>query len=101
MEFYQDIVFPTLMHGNIGKKSILKKQAALLKHTYGSVLEIGIGEGTNLPLYPTEITHISRRNPKQRFANYNFQIAHAPIYPRFFTGYVYSGITKEPLQENA
>lgn len=204
MGFYQDIVFPTLMRGNIGKKSILKKRVALLKHTYGSVLEIGIGEGINLPLYPTEITHItavdayprklrdstvkaalfagsadalpfdantfdtvvstfclcSVKDLKQvcqeiyrvlkpggvflflehgsagsaffkkmqhlfnplynKFAYgcnitrtyqdeirnsglqiINFQIAHAPIYPRFLTGYVYSGIAKKPLQENA
>ena len=59
MGWYQDIIFPKLMHWNIGKKSILKKRAALLKHAYGNILEIGIGEGTNLSLYPTEISHIT------------------------------------------
>lgn len=52
MGWYQDIAFPTLMRWNIGKNSILKKRTALLKHAYGNILEIGIGEGTNLPLYP-------------------------------------------------
>ena len=59
MGWYQDIAFPTLMRWNIGKNSILKKRTALLKHAYGNILEIGIGEGTNLPLYPTNITHIA------------------------------------------
>ena len=53
MGWYQDIAFPTLMRWNIGKNSILKKRTALLKHAYGNILEIGIGEGTNLPLYAT------------------------------------------------
>ncbi|MDD3229672.1 MAG: class I SAM-dependent methyltransferase [Oscillospiraceae bacterium] len=59
MGWYQDVAFPKLMQWNIGKNSILKKRAALLKHVYGNILEIGIGEGTNLPLYPSEITHIT------------------------------------------
>lgn len=203
MGWYQDVAFPKLMQWNIGKKSILKKRAALLKHAYGNILEIGIGEGTNLPLYPTEITHITAVdayprslrdsavkavlfsgsadklpfdantfdtvistfclcsvkdleqvcqeiyrvlkpggvflflehgsadsaffkkmqqlfNPLYNKFAYgcnitrtyqdeirnsglqivNLQITHAPIYPRFLTGYVYEGIAEKPLQEN-
>ncbi|MCB6570568.1 class I SAM-dependent methyltransferase [Eubacterium limosum] len=202
MSWYQDVAFPKLMQWNIGKKSILKKRTALLKHAYGNILEIGIGEGTNLPLYPTEITHITAVDAYPRklrdstvkamlfagsadalpfdantfdtivstfclcsvkdldqvcreiyrvlkpggaflflehgragspfFQNVqhlfnplynkfaygcnitrtyqdeiqssglqivNLQITHAPIYPRFLTGYVYSGIAEKPTQE--
>lgn len=49
MGWYHETIFPKLMHWNIGKKSILKKRAALLMHANGNILEIGIGEGTNFP----------------------------------------------------
>lgn len=202
MSWYQDVAFPKLMQWNIGKKSILNKRTALLKHAYGNILEIGIGEGTNLALYPTEITHItavdtyprklrdsavkvslfaasanelpfnantfdtvvstfclcsvtdldqvceeiyrvlkpsgaflflehgSAGSPFFQKVQYlfnplynkfaygcnitrtyqaeilnsglhivNLQITHAPIYPRFLTGYVYQGISEKPIQE--
>jgi len=59
MGWYQDKAFPKLMQLNIGKPSILQKRKSLLQRVQGNILEIGIGEGTNLPLYPNHITNIT------------------------------------------
>ncbi len=56
MGYYQDIIFPKLMYWNIGKKSIRRRRAAMLKYAYGEILEIGIGEGTRYHNRRTKVT---------------------------------------------
>lgn len=47
-EFYQNKVFPKLMNMSLGKTAIYNYRKEILTHAYGSILEIGIGMGSNL-----------------------------------------------------
>lgn len=58
LNWYKDKFFPWIMKKNIGKKSILELRRKALSKAYGNILEIGIGSGTNLPLYPEHICEI-------------------------------------------
>ena len=58
-KWYTEKVFPWLMQKSIGKKSIMDLRREVLTDAYGKVLEIGIGTGINLSLYPEKITEIT------------------------------------------
>ncbi|SHH37351.1 Methyltransferase domain-containing protein [Clostridium collagenovorans DSM 3089] len=47
------------MKKNIGSKAILGIRKGVLSKAHGKILEIGIGTGTNLPLYPSEVKRIT------------------------------------------
>lgn len=59
IKWYTDKVFPWLMKKNIGKKSIIRLRQQALSKAYGNILEIGVGTGMNLSLYPKEVTEIT------------------------------------------
>ncbi len=59
MHWYRDKIFPMMMKKNIGKKSILELRKKILSDAKGEILEIGIGEGTNLTLYPEHVDQIT------------------------------------------
>jgi len=59
MNLYRDKILPYLMNKNIGKKEIIELRRNLLKQVEGNILEIGIGTGINLYLYPKEINSIT------------------------------------------
>ena len=59
IKWYADKVFPWLMKKNIGKKSIIRLRQQALSKAYGNILEIGVGTGMNLSLYPKEVTEIT------------------------------------------
>ncbi|MBP1762730.1 MAG: Methyltransferase type 11 [Firmicutes bacterium] len=58
-DWYRDKAFPWLMKKNIGKPSILRLRKMMLARAYGNILEIGIGTGINLPLYPKQVYEIT------------------------------------------
>lgn len=66
MSFYQDKIFPYLMNKNIGKAEIVEHRRQLLTQVSGKVLEIGVGTGLNLDLYPAGITEITAVDPYPR-----------------------------------
>lgn len=57
--YYKEHIFPYLMNKNIGKKEILDLRKEVLSSSYGKVLELGIGTGLNLPLYPDNVSEIT------------------------------------------
>ena len=58
-EFYQNKVFPKLMNMSLGKTAIYNYRKEILTHAYGSILEIGIGMGSNLKCYPDSVKRIT------------------------------------------
>lgn len=73
MHWYRDKVFPWLMSKNIGKRSILALRRKVIANANGRILEIGIGGGLNLTLYPKEVCQITTVD------NYVRQINHSGI----------------------
>jgi len=57
--WYKDRFFPWILNKNIGKESILQLRKSLLSKAHGNVLEIDIGAGINLSLYPNNISEIT------------------------------------------
>lgn len=60
---YSNKIFPYLMKKNIGKDEIMECRRHALQTARGRVLEIGIGTGLNLNLYPSNITKITAIDP--------------------------------------
>lgn len=59
IRLYQAKVFPYLMKKNIGKPEIISHRRRVLQNASGRILEIGIGTGLNLDLYPGTVTEIT------------------------------------------
>lgn len=57
--WYKNRFFPGMMNKNIGKESILQLRKRVLSNAKGNILELGIGTGTNLSLYPNNICEIT------------------------------------------
>lgn len=66
VKWYRDRIFPYLMKKNIGKPLILEHRRHLLKNVKGNILEIGIGTGTNLEVYPKKTSSITAIDPYVR-----------------------------------
>ncbi len=56
MSWYADKVFPYLMEWVMGKEEFRRQRHEALADVYGTVLEIGLGTGLNLPHYPARVT---------------------------------------------
>lgn len=53
--FYERRILPRLIHFGMRQKQLLPLREQLVAGARGTVLEIGIGSGLNLPFYPREI----------------------------------------------
>jgi ubiquinone/menaquinone biosynthesis C-methylase UbiE len=53
--FYQRCILPRLIHFGMRQKQLLPLREQLVAGARGTVLEIGIGSGLNLPFYPREL----------------------------------------------
>ena len=58
MAFYDDVILPRFINCACGAKPIMKQREKVVPHARGTVLEIGIGTGLNLPYY--DGTHVER-----------------------------------------
>lgn len=58
-DFYVRYIFPFFLDWSMPKKSMRQKRIKLLKKAQGKVLEIGIGTGLNIELYPKKIKKIT------------------------------------------
>jgi ubiquinone/menaquinone biosynthesis C-methylase UbiE len=59
LNYYYKNIFPFLMNKNIGKKEILELRREVLAYAKDEILEIGIGTGINLELYPCSVNNIT------------------------------------------
>lgn len=62
IEIYQDKILPFFMKA-IARPDIMEHRCEVLKNACGNVLEIGIGMGLNLDVYPNHITEITAIDP--------------------------------------
>lgn len=61
MSFYAERVFPKLLH--IASRHFDEQRRELLAHARGRVLELGVGTGASLGLYPLEVTDVVGLDP--------------------------------------
>jgi ubiquinone/menaquinone biosynthesis C-methylase UbiE len=59
MGWYADKIFPHLMERVMGKEEFQRQRRDALAGAYGTVLEIGLGTGLNLPHYPARVTWLT------------------------------------------
>lgn len=66
VDWYQEKIFPVLMDRNLGSEEIIQERISLLSHAQGKILEIGVGTGNNLSLYPENVRSITAIDPYVR-----------------------------------
>lgn len=59
MSWYADKIFPHLMERVMGKEEFQRQRREVLAGAFGTVLEIGLGTGLNLPHYPARVTWLT------------------------------------------
>ena len=68
MSFYGNHVLPHVINLSMRNRDLLPYRQRALSSAAGRVLEIGVGSGLNLPLYPTQVREIVGLEPAQRLA---------------------------------
>ena len=63
MRFYDRHILPRLTHLAMSQELLRPYRQRAVSHTSGRVLEIGIGSGLNLTLYPNAVTHVVGIDP--------------------------------------
>lgn len=66
MGFYQDVVLPRLVHHSMANRELLPYRQRVLSAAEGRVLEVGIGSGINLALYPAAVREVIGLDPSPR-----------------------------------
>lgn len=56
--FYKKFLFPYLLEKALSSPLIMQKRKALLAHARGAILEMGVGTGLNLNLYPSHVLQL-------------------------------------------
>jgi len=61
--FYRKFVLPTLIDRAMKDAAVIARRSELIPQATGSVLEIGIGSGLNLPFYSASVTDLRGVDP--------------------------------------
>lgn len=83
MGFYDDVVLPRLCHLAMRNRDLLPYRRRTIGAAEGRVLEIGIGSGFNLPLYPPSVAEVIGLEPSQpllAMARRTANDARAPVF---------------------
>ncbi len=65
MNFYEKWILPRLVDVAMRNKEATRYRAQIVPQARGSVLEIGIGSGLNLPFYGNEVEHLYALDPSE------------------------------------
>lgn len=66
MSFYDDVILPRFIRCACGTKPIMKQREKVVPRARGTVLEIGIGPGLNLPYYdPDKVDRLIGLDPSE------------------------------------
>lgn len=72
MGLYHRTILPGVMDSTCRKESIMQQRMKVIPHAYGTVLEVGIGSGLNLPFYSKEhVKHLTAIDPSEENWNKN------------------------------
>lgn len=63
MDIYRRFVLPRLIDLAMQDKAAATRRSELVPRATGSVLEVGIGSGLNLPFYSSAVTHLHGVDP--------------------------------------
>ena len=66
MGFYRKFILPTLIDRAMKDEAVTARRSELIPQATGSVLEIGIGSGLNLPFYSTGVTDLRGVDPSAK-----------------------------------
>lgn len=66
MSFYEDRILPHLIHLAMRQQNFGPYRQRLVAAAEGRVLEIGIGSGLNLPLYPAAVSEVIGLDPSPK-----------------------------------
>lgn len=87
MSFYRRYILPHLINQAMRNRDLLPYRKRVLSAARGRVLEIGIGSGLNLPLYPSHVLEVVGLDPAPRLIAMAERAAReASIRTRFIEG---------------
>lgn len=65
MGFYNDQVLPRVIHLLLGNRAMRPLRVRAMEGMSGEVMELGFGSGTNVGLYPPEVTKVMAVEPSE------------------------------------
>ncbi|MCP4643863.1 MAG: class I SAM-dependent methyltransferase, partial [bacterium] len=87
MGLYSRFVLPRIVHGVCSMKNATQQREKLVPLASGSVLEVGVGSGLNLPFYdPAKVKHVWALDPSPVMVKMAHRVAKSVAIPvDFFT----------------
>lgn len=84
MGIYAKYVLPKLIHLAMQNKPIMRERAKFVPLAFGTVIEIGIGSGLNIPFYPRTIKKLCGLDPSPELQKMAHRRAAAAPFPVVF-----------------
>lgn len=84
MGFYDERILPHLVNLTMRNRHLMPYRERVISAAEGRVLEIGVGSGLNLPLYPARVREIVGLEPAPRLLAMSRGMVHRPSLPVIF-----------------